>query len=172
MSERLELRKPKSSHDIIQFFSGQATYKVPTTDAANVELDISPPPAYPYQCSAETGELCQFPYGLKGEDTVHWNCARRSTKCSPTSNDATASWTNTNKLRFFESKADFHECAACNWTQIPCVIPGLVFSGFGLSSYAGIYLNEIANLAAPVVIKVAQLRCEKVGRLSGALPVG
>ena len=132
------------------FFSGQSSYKVPTTDAANAELEISPPPSYPYLCSEETGELCQFPYGLKGENTVHWNCARRSAKCSPTSNDDTASWTNTNKLRFFESQAGFHKCGACNWTQIPCVIAGLVFSGFELSTYAGIYFNDIANLTASV----------------------
>ena len=142
-----------------------------TTEATNAELEIIPPKSYPYQCSAETGELCQFPYGLEGEDTVHWNCARRSTKCSPTSNDATASWTKTNKLRFFESKADFHECAACNWSQIPCVIPGLAFSGFGLNSYAGININ--VNIATPPeLIEIVQIRCGKVGRLPGALPVG
>ena len=127
------------------FFSGQASYKVSTTEEANAKLEIFPPPSYPYQCSAETGVFCQFPYGLKVENTVHWNCQRRSGKCSPTLNDETASSTRDNKLRFFENRADFHECAACNWTQIPCFIPGIVFTGFVSSSYKGILILTLAT---------------------------
>ena len=145
VSKRLELEIPKSSHDETHIFSGQATYKVPTTDAANAELEIFPPSSSPYLCSAETGELCQFPFGLKGANKVHWHCERRFPKCSPGSNDDLASWSKNKKLRFFESKVDFHECTACNWTQLPCFQHGVAYDGFLLSRFQGRNI-DISNL--------------------------
>ena len=118
---------------------------MPTTDAANAELEIIPPKSYPYQCSVETGDLCQFPFGIKGENKVHWHCERRFPKCSPGSNDDLASWSKNKKLRFFESKVDFHECTACNWTQLPCFQPGVAYDGFLLSSFQGSNI-DISNL--------------------------
>ena len=90
-----------------------------------------------YQCSAQTGERCQFPFGLKGEKEVRWSCVGEEGQCSPGSNDATSSWTTDDKLRFFDSQRNFHKCVDCNLSGIPCYFHGVAFLGFPLDTFAG-----------------------------------
>ena len=125
-----------------QICAGQKSYEVATTEEVGRAVQLFPQPSsYPLQCSAETGHICQFPFGLKGETEVRWSCVgeKGEAKCSPGSNDATSSWTTDNKLRFFNSPSNFHKCIDCNLSgiELPCNIHGVVFLGFPLATLEG-----------------------------------
>ena len=124
-----------------QICAGLKSYEVSTTEegVAGEKVQVNPPSSYPFQCSALTGDRCQFPFGLTGEKEIQWSCVGEEGQCSPGSNDATSSWTTDNKLRFFDSQRNFHKCVDCNLSGIglPCNLHGLVFLGFPLGSFAG-----------------------------------
>ena len=100
-------------------------------------MQVTPKSSHLYQCSAQTGERCQFPFGLKGEKEVRWSCVGEEGQCSPGSNDATSSWTTDDKLRFFDSQRNFHKCVDCNLSGIPCYFHGVAFLGFPLATFVG-----------------------------------
>ena len=122
-----------------QICAGLKSYEVATTEG--VDETVTPPASYSFQCSAETGDRCQFPFGLKGEDGVQWSCVGEEGEgqCSPGSTDATSSWTKESQLRFFDDKRNFHNCVDCYLSeiQLPCNIHGVAFLGFPLSTIAG-----------------------------------
>ena len=122
-----------------QICAGLKSYEVATTEG--VDEKVTPPTSYSFQCSAETGDRCQFPFGVKGEDGVQWSCVGEEgqAKCSPGSNDATSSWTTDKKLRIFQSQSNFHNCVDCNLSeiQLPCPFFGVIYIGFPLGTYAG-----------------------------------
>jgi len=132
---------------------GLKSYEVATTEG--VDEKVTPPTSYSFQCSAETGERCQFPFGVKGEDGVQWSCVGEEgqAKCSPGSNDATSSWTTDKKLRIFQSQSNFHNCVDCNLSgiQLPCPFFGVIYIGFPLGTYAGVENWEECQLLCQMV---------------------
>ena len=120
-----------------QICAGLESYEVATTEG--VDETVTPPTSYSFQCSAKTGDRCQFPFGLKGEDGVQWSCVGEEGQCSPGSNDATSSWTTDKKLRIFKSQSNFHNCVDCNLSeiQLPCFFFGVIYIGFSLNTYTG-----------------------------------
>ena len=119
--------------------AGLKSYEVSTTEEGEVgeKVQVTPPSSYLSQCSAQTGERCQFPFGLKGEKEVQWSCVGEEGQCSPGSNDATSSWTTDSKLRFFHSQRNFHKCVDCDLSGMPCNLHGVIFVGFSLGAFAG-----------------------------------
>ena len=122
--------------------AGLKSYEVSTTETTeegvvDEKVQVTPKSSHLYQCSAQTGERCQFPFGLKGEKEVRWSCVGEESQCSPGSNDATSSWTTDDKLRFFDSQRNFHKCVDCNLSGVPCHLHGVAFLGFPLATFAG-----------------------------------
>jgi hypothetical protein len=88
-------------------------------------MSIIPAPAA-YNCSKTSGEVCMFPFKIRGERQLHWNCVERDGMpvCSTKKSQSQLS---------FASTATFEPCTACD----QCPQQGTSYDGFYLSNTAG-----------------------------------